>query len=347
MKSIRLVAILTIYISSNSWAGWPCSIDHGYPEVSDITVTERGVVVLLGSYFDNHRRSDEEPIQLISTGGGWQRLEKPIAMPAQTRKADCPVKSKIPTEQELADWFWSGTAKFPDANFEQKLVGCVEFGDETWSGTSWYGDEGSWGVGGLIGFNASTQHTDGRYLWGLHEYSVSHLKLFDEQLWIGTTYRGECGGPASGFGIKRYPLVKGKPFPYKVVNPQISIPPRGTQAWDEPRICGFAARDMLIVDGDLWVATELGISVVQRKDGELVFHNYVPDLTSDSLMRMVSCDDIYTELLESPRSITDEGFDIGVMFDQFWARLSRHRPEFTRRHLRRLHGHDVEVESIE
>jgi hypothetical protein len=347
MYSKRLVAILIISIPSISWAGWPCSIDHGYPEVSDIAVTEQGVVLLLGSYFYNYQQSDREPIQLISTGDGWQRLEKLVAMPAPTRVADCPVKPKIPTEQELAEWYWRGMPKAPNSYFEQELVGCVEFGDETWSGTSWYGGEGSWGVGGIIGFNALTQRTDGRYLWGLHGYSVSHLELFDEQLWIGTTYRGECGGPASGFGIKRYPLVRGKPFPYEVVDPKYTIPPRGTQAWDEPRICGFAARDMLIVDGDLWIATELGLSVVRLKDGELVFDNYVPDLTSDSLMRKVSCDDLYTELLESPRSITDEGFDIGVMFDQFWARLSKHRGEFTRRHLRRLHGHDDTVESIE
>ncbi len=347
MNSIRLVAILTISIPSMTWAGWPCSIDHGYPEVSDIAVTEQGVVLLLGSYFHNYQQSDREPVQLISTGGEWQRLEKPVVMPATTRNADCPVKSKIPTGQELADWYWRGAPRSPDSNFGQELVGCVEFGDETWSGTSWYGGEGSWGVGGLIGYNASTHQTDGRYLWGLNEYSVSHLELFDEQLWIGTTYRGECGGPAPGFGITRYPLVKGKPFPYEVVDPTITIPPRGTQAWDEPRICGFAARDMLIIDGDLWVATELGLSVVQLEEGELVFHNYVPDLTSDSLMREVSCDELYTELLESPRSITDEGFDLGVMFDRFWARLSKHRGEYTRRHLRRLHGHDDAVESNE
>lgn len=64
-------------------------------------------------------------------------------------------------------------------------------------------------------------------------------------------------------------------------------------------------------------------------------------------MRKVSCDDLYAELLESPRSITDKGFDIGVMFDQFWERLSAHRPEFTRRYLRRLHGHDVAAEPTE
>ena len=347
MISIRNVAILIFSIPSISWAGWPCSIDHGYPEVSDIAITEQGVVVSLGSYFYNDRRPDEKAIQLISTGGEWRRLEKPLAMPQPTRKAECPVKPKIPTEQELADWYWRGTPKFPNSYFEQELVGCVEFGDETWSGTSWYGGEGSWGIGGLIVYNASTQYTEGRYLWGLHGYSISHLELFDEQLWIGTTFRGECGGPAPGFGIKRYPLVKGRPFPYEVVDPKYTIPPRGTQAWDEPRICGFAARDMLIVDGDLWVATELGLSVVQRSNGELVFHNYVPDLTSESLMREVTCDDLYTELLESPRSITDEGFDLGVMFDQFWARLSRHRAEFTRRHLRQLHGHDVPAEPTE
>ncbi len=347
MKSIRLFAIVIICMPSLGWAGSSCSIGHGYPEVSDISVTERGTVILLGSYFDSYRRSEAEPIQLMSTGEGWQRLEKPLAMPASPRKADCPVKPKIPTEQELSEWYWRGTRKVPDSNFEQELVGCVEFGDETWSGTSWYGGEGSWGVGGLISFNALTQHTDGRYLWELHGYSVSHLELFDGQLWIGTTYRGECGGPAPGFGIKRYPLVKGKPSPYEGVDPKYTIPPRGTQAWDEPRICGFAARDMLIVDGDLWVATELGLSVVRIKDGDLIFHNYVPDLTSDSLMRKVTCDDLYTELLESPRSITDEGLDIGVMFEEFWARLSKHRPEFFRRHLRRLHGHDVAAESTE
>ncbi len=273
MNSRRCFVILIACIPSIAWAGWPCSIDHGYPEVSDIAVTEHGTVILLGSYFDGQRRPDEKEIQLVLTSEGWRRLEKPIAMPAATRRVDCPVKPKMPTEQELAEWNWRGTPKAPDSSFEQELVGCVEFGDEIWSGTSWYGAEGSWGVGGLISFDASTQQTNGRYLWGLNEYSVSHLELFDAQLWIGTTYRGECGGPAPGFGIKRYPLTKGKPFPYKVVDPKTTIPPRGTRAWDEPRICGFAARDMLIVDNNLWVATELGLSIVQSRHGELVFHN--------------------------------------------------------------------------
>ncbi len=38
MKSIRLFAIVIICMPSLGWAGYLCSIDHGYPEVSDIAV---------------------------------------------------------------------------------------------------------------------------------------------------------------------------------------------------------------------------------------------------------------------------------------------------------------------
>ena len=87
----------------------------------------------------------------------------------------------------------------------------------------------------------------------------------------------------------------------------------------------------------MWVATELGLSKLTDQRGP-VWSNYVPDLSDPSIMRKVTCDDLYTELLTSREFAETEGFDIGNAFDVFWRRLSALRPDFVRRYVRKLHG---------
>ena len=107
-----------------------------------------------------------------------------------------------------------------------------------------------------------------------------------------------------------------------------------------PEICGFAVRGMVEHDGQLWVATDLGLSVgTEQDEGTVAWTNYVPDLEHELLMRPVACYDLYEELLRSPRIATDFGFDMGYAFEDFWRRLSSLRHEFVRDYLRKLHGH--------
>jgi hypothetical protein len=52
----------------------------------------------------------------------------------------------------------------------------------------------------------------------------------------------------------------------------------------------------------------------------------------------MTCDALYEAVLNMPHMFTDEAFDLGYAFDDFWKRLSALRPQFVARYLRRLLG---------
>lgn len=89
------------------------------------------------------------------------------------------------------------------------------------------------------------------------------------------------------------------------------------------------------------MVADLGISKLAN-DGTLVWTNYVPDLSHPDLMREISCDQLYADLLSSNEFAAIAGFDIGNAFDVFWQRLTSLRPEFMRRYMRELHGHPAD-----
>ena len=301
---------------------------HAYPEVSGIAVVEGKLVATLGTYFDSALLPGQSKIQLVyGERNRWQSFDETFEL-RNLKTPPCQLKIPPPTEQELRDWLWQGQESLPDPLFNQYVEACTTNKGDTWAGISWYGGERRWGVGGLVSHIARSGRTEARYLFGLQEYSVNHIQAYADRLWIGTTYHGEGSDDSAGFGIRKYPLNN-----------------RGGNVFDVPEVCGFATRNMLVWDDSLWIATELGLSRAKVvKDGELEWTNYVPDLSHPTIMREIGCDDLYSELLSSPRSVTDSAFGRGAMFDLLWDRLSKHRPAFVHRYLRRLHGHYTKTE---
>jgi len=316
------------------YAGWPCSIDHAYPEVSELRVEDGKLVAILGTYFaqtkdigspDRPRYLIEHPRLSTSVGGKWERNgvsgppdswyrrgEQCIDAPVDEQAAWKAAHGNVPFSKGSHDWF------------NQQISSCATDGRFLWGGISFYEGERGWGVGGLVRQDIETGAVEIVRPRQLIDGSTGPLAYFANNLWMGDTWFGECAGPSSGEGLKR--LKQYDDF---------------YGAEEVPEVCGFAIRDFQEFDGALWVATELGLSKLTDDDG-LTWTNFVPDLNHPELMRQVSCEALYEELLKSSRLAKTTGFDIGNAFDVFWERVSTLRPEFARSYLRKLHGHEAD-----
>lgn len=341
MKHPYIIAVATALLVdiSTASAGWPCSIDHAYPEVAELRIEDGRLIAILGNYFSVKQASERPdggeghllkyPHLSLSVGGKWESEglgDRPnwwssldsscMAVPSDPEGAWQAKHGQLPYRKDAGDYF------------DQSVTSCASDGQNLWGGISFYGGEGYWGAGGLAKKDLESGKVEfvrplpRRFING----STGPIAFYANSLWMGTYGNGECGGPASGGGLKK--LVHYRSLDHYVVE-------------DVPEVCGFAIRDFQEFDGALWVATELGLSKLVDDDGPQ-WTNFVPALERPDLMRQITCDDLYVELLQSKRLAETAGFDIGNAFDVFWKRVSTLRPKFATRYLRELHGHPTE-----
>lgn len=335
---LRIVIILTMVVtglSSPAQAGWPCSIDHAYPEVSELSIRDGKLVAILGSYFSVREESTRAnarvaytikyPHLSMSKDGEWTLDEMGQAPEEYARGQQHCLDA--PKDVQNAWSSQNGSeplTEYASRRFNQSIKSCATDGKNIWGGISFYGGEGYWGAGGLAKKNIETG--DVEYIRPLPRTftsdSTGPIAYFANTVWMGTYWNGECGGPPSGGGMKRLDRYQDTDH---------------YTAEDVPEVCGFAVRDFQEFNDALWVATELGLSkLAHSSDPEWV--NFVPDLNDPGLMRELSCDELYKELLSSSRLAETAGFDIGNAFNVFWQRLSQLRPEFITRYVRELHN---------
>lgn len=336
MRAIpALLALLLLACGPAAQAGWPCSIDHAYPEVASLSVENGELVAILGTRFFENKKEieisgktyevfiEEYPRLVLSANGQWthtgvvNRVERwddsrqqCLDVPRDPEAAWQSIRPDAPLQEAPGDWF------------DQSVLSCTSDGQHRWGGITFYGGEGGWGVGGLVRQHLENGGIEFIRPDGLVRASTGPIAWFAGELWMGQTWFGECGGPAPGTGLKQlYYHDYSREYRVKEV----------------PEVCGFAIRDFQEFDGALWIASELGLARLNANDG-LEWTNYVPDLADPRLMREVECDALYAELLSSERFANTEGFDIGFAFEVFWDRLMALRPAFARRYLRELHG---------
>ena len=332
-----LVGLCLLYASSAS-AGWPCSIDHAYPEVSSLDVENGRLVATLGTHFFSRKKKveisgetyeiyvREFPRLTMLATGEWERLDVVDRVDDWYGSGKQCIET-TPDPQAAKEFLQNSYAETPQGNwFNESIQSCASDGEYNWGGITFYDSEGGWGVGGFVRQHLDTAEIDYVRPYQLLRMSTGPLAYFAGELWFGQTFFAECGGPPSGTGLKKL-VFHDYTKEYRVE--------------EVPEVCGFAIRDFQEFDGSLWIATELGLSRLTEQDG-LHWANFVPDLSDPSLVREVRCDDLYAELLSSNEFAQTEGFDIGYAFDVFWERLSELRPQFVRRYLRELHGLSVE-----
>ncbi len=342
MKFTLLAAVTVIFAVSmpaTVQAGWPCSIDHAYPEVAELRVEGDKLIAILGNYFaetEHWTRPDGSAARRLKYRRLSLSLDEEWNLDGYTDAPDWwsalePGCMDAPQDLEGALRERYGRIPIKEADkdgFNQSVSSCASDGINLWGGISFYGAEGMWGVGGLVKQDLETN--DYQFIRPLPrtftDDSTGPIAYFAGTLWMGSYWSGECGGPQSGVGLRK--LVHYPAYDHYVVD-------------DVPEVCGFAIRDFQEFAGALWVATELGLSKLVDDDGPR-WSNYLPDPDHADLMREATCEEIYVELLRSKRLAETAGFDIGNAFDVFWQRLSRLRPDFAIQYLRQLHGHPTE-----
>ena len=178
---------------------------------------------------------------------------------------------------------------FPDT-IEQVPTSCTRVDSLVYFGLAFYGGEGSGGVGGIGRLDLHTGKVDVRRPQLLRTASVGKLLVLDKSVWVTTKNNSE-GTTGPGIGIARYDWAQDRLDTFQ-----------GTK--DGP--CGMWANDMLIHDGELWAATELGISRYSLKRG--TWRHFVPLNATSQDLREVTCHDIYQEVA-SRLSATPDKFD--------------------------------------
>lgn len=333
-----LIAGFLLLHASSANAGWSCSIDHAYPEVSSLEVQHGKLVATLGTYFFDRKEKveisgkiheiyvREFPRLILSDKGVWEKLDVVNANDV-LHKSGKQCFEVTPNPEAAREWLGNVNTGMAEGDwYNESVQSCVSDGQYNWGGITFYGAEGGWGVGGLVRQDIENGEIEYVRTYELLGMSTGPLAYFAGTLWFGQTWMGECAGPGSGTGLKRLVFHERSQW-YRVK--------------EVPEVCGFAIRDFQEFEGSLWVATELGVSRLIEQD-DLRWTNFVPDLEDPSLMREVQCDDLYAELLSSEKFAETEGFDMGFAFDVFWRRLAELRPGFTQRYLRKLHGHEQE-----
>jgi len=309
-----------LVLSPQANAAFSCGIDGGLPSVAALFVVEGQLRAIVDPIHFVADRGEFVGKQLaLNDNGAWEMLDDEIVPRRQESLyseecLDAPVD-----EAWIVDY--KGIPEL-GRNFQQNIGACTSDGESEWGGISFYGAEGSWGVGGLVRKDIASGRISYHRPSQLTYTSISHIAAFAGNIWIGTAHFGECGNQGVASGIRRF-------------RPDYKI----TGALSVPEICGFSVNDFVEHDDALWVATELGIAKLQRTDEAHEWQNYVPDLATSELMRPVSCDELYAEILRSDGLAAANGTDDGAAFDVFWRRLSQLRPGFISQHLRKLHGH--------
>jgi hypothetical protein len=147
-----------------------------------------------------------------------------------------------------------------------------------WFGNSWYGGEGEIGAGGIGRRRAGDLRAEVRWPAELRGSSVEVVEWDGRWLWIGTAFNGEYGSYPS-IGLARYDWKR-------------SVFEHVTLAGYGP--CGFMPHSLLRVGDELWVGSEMGLSIHREADGS--WHHFVPDLADPRLMRPVTCEALYSEI---------------------------------------------------
>ncbi|MEN7343759.1 MAG: hypothetical protein AAAFM81_12485 [Pseudomonadota bacterium] len=252
-----------------------------------------------------------------------RRKDRYVALLSSSIKADVLHGGAVDLQKDWAELYPGKTLPGNQDDFIQLVRHCTSDGEFVWGGISFYAAEGLWGIGGLARENIATGDMDVIRPRGALELSTGPVAHVAGELWFGQYHYGECEGPTSGTGLKKL---------------RFNEVAQRYESESVPEVCGFAIRDFQELDGALWVATDLGVSRLTPGEPSQ-WTNFVPDLRNNALvMREVSCDTLYAELLSSEQFANTEGFDLGFAFEDLWNRLREHRPEFVRRHLRKLHS---------
>ena len=309
-------------VPSPGFAGWTCGIDASLlPQVYALDVIDGRMEAYVGP---SRRTTDSRTAfgnaLVLGDNGDWT-----IRNDAELKRRHDSINAEScmnpPADEEWRRINKERLLRSPD--FEQRIGICANGPGKRWGGISFYGGEGSWGVGGIVEQNSTTGTTRYYRPPPLVHYSTSHLEYFGDRLWIGTASYGECG---TGVGVGVLSAYFANDTLY------------ADRAMDS---CGFLVSDMVAHAGSLWISTEMGLSKVSKSNDRykpFQWTNYVPTGDNQNPMREVSCDELYDELFQSAALASAPPNDSGHPYELLWHRISKLRPNYAWQYVRRLNG---------
>lgn len=313
--------ILPLFYNVTAFASSTCYSEDYFPSVAKIEEMDNGFRIHLGGKFHQDVRkkilaNDIMPSLLYIDGEGWKAGEM---MPC--RGVDC------------IDWIRQCGAEMPEIvlsrkeavtlrphleeayEIEQKVSACTEYSGYVWFGIEFYEGEGVDGVGGVGRYNPKTRKMEIRRPELLRDSSINQIAYAANSLWIGTTGYYECTGIPPMHGLVRYEWDSDKIESFEGAD-------------DGP--CGFVVHGLLWREDYLWVATDLGLSRWDSKKN--IWENYLPDPSATPPIRKISCEDLYTDLLNSLPKDIDGGADMGSYYSLFFDSLVKFRPQFIKKY---------------
>ena len=147
---------------------------------------------------------------------------------------------------------------------------CTRTSEFTYVGLGFSGDEGMRGRGGLVRIDRHTGRSEMRRLKMLDDVSINAIAAEGDTVWFGTTTHGECEGQPPARGLAQYDW-------------------RTRKLTRLRGVAGFVMHDIVVTREAVWVATDLGISRLDRASA--TWRHWLPEsrgateLTAEAIYR--------------------------------------------------------------
>ncbi len=275
---------LSMLLPASAWSATVCYDESAYPAVLEILVEPTQVRIALGGRYSIQGTRSRSVLRYAPSSGWSRTRDVPCVQWGEHCLGDAPVCSaSVPKIELSADELgilrpeYAELAVEPEA-IDQSIGACAETDSHLWFGLRFYSGEGVVGVGGVGRIELETGQMELRRPDLLRELSIDRMLFDGRHLYVSTTHDYECLGALPSLGLLEY-------------------------SWTEDRFervptCGRGIHDLKLVNGDLWVATDMGLSIGRPELDEAgierrVWRHYEPDPTSSSVMRETACEEIH------------------------------------------------------
>jgi len=283
-----LATAVLVVLPPTARAASNCYDTKGFPSVGGLEPLADGFRVYLdpGSVHPVPKAAT----LIYSETRGWRKGEEQKSPAIASGGVQDSCAASIPRGYELTlEQARELSPELREANFEfeieQKVTACTEKEGVAWFGLGFYSGEGTTGIGGIGRYERSTGKLEVRRPVPIRNASATSIAVFGDVVWMGTTGFHECMGLPPKVGLVAYKWSgEGGLSTY-----------RGGR-----QICGFVVHDLQPVGDSLWVATDMGLTRVDKPGSDIPeFKNFVPDPASATGVREVNCRELYRELLMS------------------------------------------------
>lgn len=285
-----------------------CYNESSFPSAIRIENENGAIVALLGG------TSWEEKSQTVATvrftDGQWRSgtrrpSTKYSVMAPAYRKCTLDIPLPKLTAEEahrLRQWSYK-----PD-EFDQYVTACVDTTAYVYFGLGIYQGEGLSGVGGVGRLDKHTNTVEIHRPLLLRDTSVTAIAHDGTNLWLGTAKESECSGLIATHGLLRYE------WDTQIIEQQ-----------DE--FTGLVVHDLLATRGELWAASDLGVTRVTREMFNprwVYWTHWTYTGNEDAPMRQEGQFELYTRLA---RTLSAKPDDAGSSpFNYFSMALARVNP---------------------